>query len=68
MSTEKLRTIVIREVEVTDEKKIAIGAAALKGLEDRRGLRETLQGIRREDPELWREICLEAGTAALTKV
>ncbi len=68
MGTKSLREIVIRTVEVTDEKKIVIGAAALKGLEDRRGLRETLQGIRREDPEIWREICLEAGAAAVAAI
>lgn len=43
-----------------------VGEAALKGLMDRRGLREPLQGIKYEDPDIWSEIIAEAGEAAIS--
>ncbi len=47
---------------------IEIGRAALRGLEDRRGLRETIQEIRREDQATFQDMCLEAGRAAVAEM
>lgn len=44
---------------MTDEEKIELGEAALKGLLDRGGIKHPLQACRDEDPEIWREILIE---------
>lgn len=48
-----------------EEKIIEIGDAALAGLLDRKGVKNVLQDIKYNDPDIWREICLEAGSSAL---
>jgi hypothetical protein len=40
-----------------------LGEVAIQGLMDRRGLREPLQGIKYDDPQIWDEILQEMGDA-----
>ncbi len=53
---------------MSDDLRERVGEAALKGLLDRRGLREPLQEIKRDDPEVWSEIVAEAADAALAEM